>query len=75
MLSEGRDFLLPAPWLALCPGLVVVLSVLCINTLCDGIQQYLDPDQQPLPSFRDYEKRLKRTEARAAKRKEDVFDG
>jgi peptide/nickel transport system permease protein len=75
MLSDGRDFLLPAPWLALCPGLVIVLSVLCINTLCDGVQQYLDPAQQPLPSFRRYEKTLEAADARAAKRKEAAARG
>ncbi|MDR3165967.1 MAG: ABC transporter permease [Synergistaceae bacterium] len=75
MLSEGRDFLLPAPWLALCPGLVIVLSVLCINTLCDGIQQYLDPAQQPLPSFRRREKPLEAAEVRAANLKEGAARG
>lgn len=75
MLSEGRDFLLPAPWLALCPGFVIVLSVLCINTLCDGIQQYLDPAQQPLPSFSRYEKLLEAAEVRAAKLKEGAAGG
>jgi peptide/nickel transport system permease protein len=75
MLSEGRDFLLPAPWLALCPGLIIVISVLCINTLCDGIQQYLDPAGQPLPSFRRYDRMLEAAGVRAAKQREGAARG
>ncbi len=55
MLDEGRSFLLKAPRLALAPGVVIIIVVLTINIFCDGVQQYLDPAEQALPSF----KRLK----------------
>jgi peptide/nickel transport system permease protein len=52
MLNEGRSFLLNAPQLALAPGLVIVVVVLAINIFCDGAQQFLDPEEQVLRSFK-----------------------
>ena len=43
MLNEGTDYLRSAPWLTLFPGLAIMVSVLCINSLGDGLRDALDP--------------------------------
>jgi peptide/nickel transport system permease protein len=43
MLSEGRDYIGDAWWLALFPGLAIVFVVLAINLLGDWLRDYLDP--------------------------------
>src|SRR5262249_40670031 len=42
ILSEGRDFLLVAPHVALFPGLAVMLTVLGLTLLGDGLRDALD---------------------------------
>lgn len=43
IVAEGRRFLLPAPWISLFPGAVIMLTVLGLNFLGDGIRDALDP--------------------------------
>ncbi len=43
MLSEGRDYLSNAWWLATVPGLAISLVVLGANLLGDGLRDILDP--------------------------------
>lgn len=43
LLSEGRQFITRAPWLAIYPGVVLMLLVLGVNLLGDGLRSYLDP--------------------------------
>lgn len=43
MVSEGRDNLLGAWWVATFPGLVIVLVVLAFNLVGDGLRDALDP--------------------------------
>ena len=43
MVSEGKDFLLQDPILALVPGLCVALLVVFLNVLGDGVRDALDP--------------------------------
>jgi len=43
MLSEGREYIGDAWWLALFPGMAIVLVVLSINLLGDWLRDYLDP--------------------------------
>ena len=43
MLNEGKSYLRSAPWLTLFPGLTIMISVLCINSLGDGLRDALDP--------------------------------
>jgi len=43
MLSNGRNYLLVAPHLAIFPGLAIILLVLGINLLQDGLRLALDP--------------------------------
>lgn len=43
MLSNGRDFLLDAWWVATMPGLAIFLTSLGFNLLGDGLRDALDP--------------------------------
>jgi peptide/nickel transport system permease protein len=43
MLSEGRDYLREAWWIATFPGLGIMLTVLGMNLLGDGLRDVLDP--------------------------------
>jgi peptide/nickel transport system permease protein len=42
-LAGGRQFMVEAPWVALFPGLAIVVTVLGINLLGDGLRDVLDP--------------------------------
>lgn len=43
MLSEGRAYLLTAPWLMIFPGLAIAFVVLGFNLMGDGLRDALDP--------------------------------
>ena len=43
MLSNGRRFMEFAPWVAVFPGLAIVIAVLGFNFLGDGLRDALDP--------------------------------
>jgi peptide/nickel transport system permease protein len=43
MILEGKDQLFGAPWVAIAPGLALLVTVLAFNLLGDGLQATLDP--------------------------------
>ncbi|BAD39131.1 ABC transporter permease [Symbiobacterium thermophilum] len=43
MLSQGRPFLLQAPWVSIFPGLAIFVVVICFNFVGDGLRDALDP--------------------------------
>jgi peptide/nickel transport system permease protein len=43
ILSEGRNYLLDAPWITTLPGLAIFMLVLSLNLLGDGMRDVLDP--------------------------------
>ena len=43
MLSDARDYLERAWWLAIFPGMAIVVTALGINLLGDGLRQKMDP--------------------------------
>lgn len=43
MIAEGRPFLTQAPWIAIAPGIVLVITVIMINLFGDGLRERLDP--------------------------------
>jgi len=43
MLADGQTFLAAAPWVAVFPGVALLLAVLGINLLGDGLRDWLDP--------------------------------
>ena len=65
MLSEGRQILLTNPYLALVPGIIIVIVVVALNLFSDGLHQYLDPAQTQLPSFKKAERLRRRQEKKA----------
>jgi peptide/nickel transport system permease protein len=43
LLGEGRDFLLNAWWIAVFPGIVIVLTTLSISLIGDWLRDVMDP--------------------------------
>lgn len=43
MLSSARDAFYLAPWLAIAPGMAIVLAVLSVNLMGDALRDVLDP--------------------------------
>lgn len=48
MLSEGREYVEDAWWLAACPGLAIMLVTVGVSFLGDGLRDLLDPRFEPL---------------------------
>ncbi len=46
MLSEGRGFFQQAPWMAIFPGLAILVTVMSFNFVGDGLRDALDPQQR-----------------------------
>ncbi len=43
LIASGQDQIQTAPWLALIPGLAIVITVLSLNIFGDGLRDALDP--------------------------------
>jgi peptide/nickel transport system permease protein len=43
MINVGRQYLVTQPWLAIAPGIALMLIVLALNFLGDGLRDVLDP--------------------------------
>lgn len=43
MLQRSQAYLTQAPWLAIFPGALILLTVLCVNFVGDGLRDALDP--------------------------------
>ncbi len=43
MLTNANEYLAVAPWLAIIPGIAIVVSVLGFNLIGDGLREALDP--------------------------------
>jgi peptide/nickel transport system permease protein len=43
IIDDGQDLLYSRPWVAIAPGIMIVLTVLSLNVLGDGIRDALDP--------------------------------
>jgi peptide/nickel transport system permease protein/oligopeptide transport system permease protein len=43
MVSNGREYLFNAPWVAISPGIAILVTVLAFNFLGDGLRDALDP--------------------------------
>jgi peptide/nickel transport system permease protein len=43
IIDDGQNLLYSRPWVAIAPGLMIVLTVLSLNVLGDGIRDALDP--------------------------------
>ncbi len=43
MISSGQDVLIHAWWVALFPGSLLAITIICFNLLADGLRDALDP--------------------------------
>ena len=43
MISEGKEYMQYAPWVAIAPGIAIAFSALAFNMLGDGLRDLLDP--------------------------------
>lgn len=43
MMAEGKLFFPLAPWIVLCPGVALALTILAVNVLGDALRDKLDP--------------------------------
>jgi peptide/nickel transport system permease protein len=43
IIEDGQGLLYTRPWVALAPGIMIVLTVLSLNVLGDGVRDALDP--------------------------------
>lgn len=43
MLHRAQRFLVDSPWIAIFPGLLILITVLCVNFVGDGLRDALDP--------------------------------
>ncbi len=42
MLDRAQGLIVPAPWVAIYPGLMILVTVMAINCLGDGLRDALD---------------------------------
>jgi len=63
MLEEGRTLIAAYPALALAPGLMIVVTVVAVNTFGDGLNAFLNPSQRKLPSKRRFLRMVWRQES------------
>jgi len=50
LLNDSQSFMLLAPWLVWFPGLMILITVLCVNFVGDGLRDALDPHQRVGPA-------------------------
>ena len=43
MVADGRDLIVSAWWIAMFPGLAIMLAVLCMNLFGDWLRDHFDP--------------------------------
>jgi peptide/nickel transport system permease protein len=43
VIEDGQGLLYTRPWVAIAPGIMIVLTVLSLNVLGDGVRDALDP--------------------------------
>ena len=48
MVADGRELIVSAWWVALFPGIAIMLVVICMNLLGDWLRDRLDPKQRQI---------------------------
>jgi peptide/nickel transport system permease protein len=43
VISDGQQLLYTRPWVAIAPGIMIVVTVLALNMFGDGVRDALDP--------------------------------
>ena len=73
LLQDGMNNLYSNPVLLIAPAAVIIVTTVAINIFSDGVQEYIDPNQRKLPTFRNMEKKLKREKKRTVVEKAGVL--
>ncbi|MCZ6918422.1 MAG: ABC transporter permease [Gemmatimonadetes bacterium] len=60
MIATGRDALVHAPWIAVLPGIFLVLAVVATNLIGDSLRDALDPTTRENPAHLPLPQRTKR---------------
>ena len=47
IITSGKQFLFSAPWIAIAPGVFILIMVLAFNFMGDGLRDALDPHLKP----------------------------
>jgi len=47
IVTSGKEFLFSAPWIAISPGVFILVTVLAFNFMGDGLRDALDPHLKP----------------------------
>jgi ABC-type dipeptide/oligopeptide/nickel transport system permease subunit len=47
IVTSGKEFLFSAPWIAISPGVFILVTVLAFNFMGDGLRDALDPHMKP----------------------------
>ena len=45
-VSNAQNYVISSPFLAIFPGLLILVTVLCVNLLGDGLRDALDPQMR-----------------------------
>lgn len=56
LLEDGMSNIYKNPILLIAPTLVIVITSVAVSMLSDSIQEYIDPMQRKMPTFKQYEK-------------------
>lgn len=67
LLENGMQNFYNNSVLLAAPAIVIMLVTVAVNIFSDGIQEYIDPSQRKLPTFKQFEKQLLRAELKAKK--------
>ncbi len=57
LLENGMENIYQNPILLIAPTITIVLTAVSVNILSDAIQEYIDPMQRKMPTFKQYEKK------------------
>jgi len=64
MLSNAQEFMLLDPWLAVYPGVCILIVVLAVNFIGDGLQQALNPREKkkhPVRRLNEWRKKFSKS--------------
>ncbi len=54
------------------PAIIIMVVTVSVNLFSDGIQQYIDPSERKLPTFKQFEKQLVRMEKKSKVQKPEL---
>lgn len=64
LLQNGMENLYSNPILLIAPAAIIIITTIAINIFSDAIQEYIDPAQRKMPSFKQYAKKEAKQKAK-----------